>query len=95
MTAKRNLPDADRPATLKMLAEYLDLLPATESIVLNNSPVATSIPAATKQRIHAAAERFNYRPNLHAACCALVSPTPSASSLPNSASATSPKSWSA
>ncbi|MCU1248833.1 MAG: LacI family transcriptional regulator [Edaphobacter sp.] len=66
MTAKKNLPDGDRPATLKMLAEHLDLSPATVSIVLNNSPVATSIPAATKQRIHAAAKKFDYRPNLHA-----------------------------
>jgi DNA-binding LacI/PurR family transcriptional regulator len=53
MTAKKNVPDADRPATLKTLAEYLDLLPATVSIVLNNSPVASSIPAATKRRVHA------------------------------------------
>jgi LacI family transcriptional regulator len=66
MTAKKNLPDADRPTTLKMLAEYLDLSPATVSIVLNNSPVASSIPAATKQRVHAAAKKFDYRPNLHA-----------------------------
>ena len=66
MTGKKNLPDADRPATLKMLAEYLDLSPAAVSIVLNNSPVATSIPAATKQRVHAAAKKFDYRPNLHA-----------------------------
>jgi LacI family transcriptional regulator len=66
MTAKKNALDADKPATLKMLAEYLDLSPATVSIVLNNSPVATSIPSATKQRIHAAAKKFNYRPNLHA-----------------------------
>jgi DNA-binding LacI/PurR family transcriptional regulator len=67
MTAKlRKSPDADRPATLKMLAEYLDLSPATVSIVLNNSPVAASIPATTKQRVHAAAKKFSYRPNLHA-----------------------------
>src|SRR5258708_25564426 len=66
MTGKKNLPEADRPAPLKMLAEHLDLSPATVSIVLNNSPVATSIPAATKQRIHSAAKKFNYRPNLHA-----------------------------
>ena len=66
MTAKKNAPGADRPATLKMLAEYLDLSPATVSIVLNNSPVASSIPAATKQRVHAAAKKFDYRPNLHA-----------------------------
>jgi DNA-binding LacI/PurR family transcriptional regulator len=66
MTTKKNAPGADRPATLKMLAEYLDLSPATVSIVLNNSPVASSIPAATKQRVHAAAKKFDYRPNLHA-----------------------------
>jgi DNA-binding LacI/PurR family transcriptional regulator len=66
MTAKKAIPTPDRPATLKMLAEYLDLSPATISIVLNNSPVASSIPAATKQRVHAAAKKFSYRPNLHA-----------------------------
>jgi LacI family transcriptional regulator len=49
-----------------MIADYLDLSPATVSIVLNDSPVAESIPAATKQRIHAAAKKFAYRPNLHA-----------------------------
>ena len=67
MTAKhKNVPDAGKPATLKMLADYLQLSPATVSIVLNNSPVAESIPASTKQRVHAAAKKFAYRPNLHA-----------------------------
>jgi DNA-binding LacI/PurR family transcriptional regulator len=67
MTGKEKPPlGAERPATLKMIAEYLDLSPATVSIVLNNSPVASSIPATTKQRIHAAATKFAYRPNLHA-----------------------------
>jgi DNA-binding LacI/PurR family transcriptional regulator len=66
MTAKKNISAADRPATLKMLADYLGLSPATVSIVLNNSPVAVSIPTATKQRVHAAAKQFDYRPNLHA-----------------------------
>jgi DNA-binding LacI/PurR family transcriptional regulator len=67
MTAKqKNTHAAGKPATLKTLADYLDLSPATVSIVLNNSPVAQSIPAATKQRIHAAAKKFSYRPNLHA-----------------------------
>jgi LacI family transcriptional regulator len=67
MTGKKNSsPDADRPATLKMIADYLGLSPATVSIVLNNSPVASSIPATTKQRVHAAAKKFAYRPNLHA-----------------------------
>jgi len=58
--------NAERPATLKMIADYLDLSPATVSIVLNNSPVASSIPVTTKQRIQAAAKKFAYRPNLHA-----------------------------
>jgi DNA-binding LacI/PurR family transcriptional regulator len=67
MTAKQKKTHAPgKPATLKTLADYLDLSPATVSIVLNNSPVAQSIPAATKQRIHAAAKKFSYRPNLHA-----------------------------
>ena len=67
MTAKRTkVSDSSKPATLKMLADYLDLSPATVSIVLNDSPVAESIPTATKQRVHAAAKKFAYRPNLHA-----------------------------
>ena len=67
MTAKRSNPsDNGKPATLKMLADYLDLSPATVSIVLNDSPVAESIPAKTKQRVYAAAKKFAYRPNLHA-----------------------------
>src|SRR5277367_1057733 len=66
MTAKKTIPHAGKPVTLKFLADYLGLSPATVSIVLNNSPVAGSIPAATKQRVHAAAKKFAYRPNLHA-----------------------------
>jgi DNA-binding LacI/PurR family transcriptional regulator len=66
MTAKRPIANTGKPATLKMLADYLDLSPATVSIVLNDSPVAESIPVQTKQRVHAAAKKFNYRPNLHA-----------------------------
>lgn len=66
MTGKKPKPDAAKPITLKILAEYLDLSPATVSIVLNNSPVAKSISLATRQRVHAAAKKFEYRPNLHA-----------------------------
>jgi DNA-binding LacI/PurR family transcriptional regulator len=66
MTADKKIPEAGRPVTLKILAEYLDLSPATISIVLNNSPVAKSIPAATRQRVQAAAKKFAYLPNLHA-----------------------------
>jgi LacI family transcriptional regulator len=66
MTVKKNTPDAGKPATLKILAEYLDLSPATVSIVLNDSPVAKSISVDTRQRVLAAAKKFEYRPNLHA-----------------------------
>ncbi|MGD0445634.1 MAG: LacI family DNA-binding transcriptional regulator [Edaphobacter sp.] len=66
MTAKKLTSEAGRPATLKMLADYLNLSAATVSIVLNNSPVAESIAEATKQRVHDAAKKFAYRPNLHA-----------------------------
>jgi DNA-binding LacI/PurR family transcriptional regulator len=67
MTVKQTKsPNMGKPATLKMLADYLDLSPATVSIVLNDSPVAESIPVQTKQRVYAAAKKFAYRPNLHA-----------------------------
>ena len=46
-----------------MLAEYLDLSPATVSFVLNNAP-NRSIPEATRERVKAAARKFGYRPNL-------------------------------
>lgn len=51
------------PVSLRSLAQYLDLSPATVSLVLNNSPVARTIPQHTKHRIFSAAKRFNYRPN--------------------------------
>lgn len=51
------------PVNLKELAAHLDLSPTTLSLVLNNSPKAASIPAATKKRIFAAATKMNYRPN--------------------------------
>jgi LacI family transcriptional regulator len=65
-TRRKPLPDITRPITLKILADYLDLSPATVSIVLNNSPVAKSISSETKQRVLDAARQFNYRPNVHA-----------------------------
>jgi DNA-binding LacI/PurR family transcriptional regulator len=52
----------ERP-TLRMLAEHLDLSPASVSLVLNRAPAARAIPAATQERIRAAAAKFNYRPN--------------------------------
>ena len=48
--------------SLKTLAEYLNLNPATISVVLNDVPGRT-IPQATRDRIKEAARRFNYEPN--------------------------------
>ena len=53
---------------LKDLAEYLGLAPATVSLVMNGSGVAESISPETKDRIFAAAKKFNYRPNFFARC---------------------------
>jgi DNA-binding LacI/PurR family transcriptional regulator len=60
--AKPNSP-ANARVSLKMLAEYLDLSPATVSFVLNNAP-NRSIPEVTRERVKEAARKFGYRPNL-------------------------------
>jgi DNA-binding LacI/PurR family transcriptional regulator len=59
-------PIAQKPVSLKELAEHLGLSPATVSLVINRSPVADSIPQETKDRILAAARKFKYRPNFFA-----------------------------
>jgi LacI family transcriptional regulator len=51
---------------LKQLADHLGLSPATVSLVVNRSTVADSIPQETKDRIFAAVQKFNYRPNFFA-----------------------------
>ncbi|MGA8110461.1 MAG: LacI family DNA-binding transcriptional regulator [Acidobacteriaceae bacterium] len=51
-----------RPVTLKVLAAHLKLDPATVSVVLNDVP-GRSIPEATRERIRAAARKFNYQPS--------------------------------
>lgn len=56
--------DPNRPASLKMIAEHLGLSVAAISRVLNGAPAAKSIPKATQDRIFAAAEELNYRPNV-------------------------------
>ena len=56
--------DAKRPASLKMIAEHLGLSVAAISRVLNGAPAAKSIPKTTQDRIFAAAEELNYRPNV-------------------------------
>jgi LacI family transcriptional regulator len=53
----------ERPVSLKMLAEHLGLSPATVSLVVNNAPGAKSIAPKTRDRVRAAAEKLNYKPN--------------------------------
>jgi DNA-binding LacI/PurR family transcriptional regulator len=56
----------NRPISLKILGEYLDLSPATISLVLNNAPGVRSIPQDTRDRVLAAARKFDYRPSFYA-----------------------------
>lgn len=49
--------------SLKTLAAHLSLDPATVSVVLNEVP-GRSIPEITRERIKAAARKFNYQPSL-------------------------------
>ncbi len=58
-------PSPARPhhVSLKTLAEYLGLSPSTVSFVLNDTP-GRSIPEATRARVKAAAEKFNYQPSM-------------------------------
>jgi LacI family transcriptional regulator len=58
----------DSSFSLKKLADYLGLAPATISLVLNGSAVADTIAPETKKLIFAAAHKFNYRPNFFARC---------------------------
>jgi DNA-binding LacI/PurR family transcriptional regulator len=53
----------DRPVSLKTLAEYLELSPATISLVVNDAPGAQSIAPKTRERVLAAAKKFNYKAN--------------------------------
>jgi DNA-binding LacI/PurR family transcriptional regulator len=54
---------SSRRVSLKVLAAHLGLSPSTVSLVLNQSPVADSIPQTTKDRIFAAARELDYRPD--------------------------------
>lgn len=59
----KNPPSKNGPVTLKHLAQHLGLDPTTVSVVLNDVP-GRAIPQATRDRIKAAARKFNYRPSL-------------------------------
>lgn len=60
---KKKSLDGDRPVSLKILADYLGLCPATVSVVLNNVP-GRSISQETRERVREAARKFNYQPSL-------------------------------
>jgi LacI family transcriptional regulator len=55
-----------QPVSLKFLAEHLGLSPTTVSLILNDSPHASSIPQHTRDRVLEAARVYNYRPNFFA-----------------------------
>ncbi len=55
-----------QPVGLRMLGDYLNLSPATISLVLNNAPGVRSIPQETRDRVTEAAAKFDYRPSFYA-----------------------------
>ncbi len=59
-------PQPGQPISLRTLGEYLNLSPATISLVLNNAPGVKSIPQDTRDRVIAAAKKFDYRPSFYA-----------------------------
>lgn len=60
------VPTPGQPISLRTLGEYLNLSPATISLVLNNAPGVRSIPQETRDRVTDAAAKFNYRPSFFA-----------------------------
>ena len=62
---KKKKPRLRQPGkvTLRDVAEHVGLAPGTVSAVLNNAPSSQAIPEHTQQRVHAAAQKLNYRPN--------------------------------
>jgi DNA-binding LacI/PurR family transcriptional regulator len=59
-------PQPGQPISLRTLGEYLNLSPATISLVLNNAPGVRSIPQETRDRVIEAAAKFSYRPSFYA-----------------------------
>ena len=59
-------PRQGQPVSLRILGEYLDLSPATISLVLNDAPGVRAIPQETRDRVRAAAAKFDYRPSFYA-----------------------------
>ncbi len=65
-TSKESVPRAERPITLKAVAQHLRLSPGTVSAVINDSPAAKHIPQQTRARILAAVRELKYQPNFFA-----------------------------
>jgi len=63
MAKKKAVSEGSTPVNLKVLAEYLNLSPATVSLVMNNAPGVAAIAATTRHRVLEAAKRLDYRPN--------------------------------
>jgi LacI family transcriptional regulator len=59
-------PQPGQVVSLRTLGEYLNLSPATISLVLNNAPGVRSIPQETRDRVTEAAAKFEYRPSFYA-----------------------------
>ena len=59
-------PKPGQVISLRTLGEYLNLSPATISLVLNNAPGVRSIPQETRDRVTKAAAKFDYRPSFYA-----------------------------
>ena len=59
-------PAPGQPISLRTLGEYLNLSPATISLVLNKAPGVRSIPQETRDRVTEAAAKFDYRPSFYA-----------------------------
>jgi LacI family transcriptional regulator len=59
-------PQPGQTISLRILGEYLNLSPATISLVLNNAPGVRSIPQETRDRVIHAAAKFDYRPSFYA-----------------------------
>jgi LacI family transcriptional regulator len=66
LTRKAIEPQPGQVVSLRTLGEYLNLSATTISLVLNNAPGVRSIPQETRDRVVAAAEKFDYRPHFYA-----------------------------
>jgi DNA-binding LacI/PurR family transcriptional regulator len=64
--AKSGTPNPKPRVTLKFLSERLGLSRTTISLVLNDSPLASTIAPKTRDNVLKAAKKYNYKPNYFA-----------------------------